>query len=180
VKFDNYRRFRTHGDGKYSLSEFKHIGEEVIIENGVKVFNPENITIGNNVYLGHNCYIKGYFKNEMKIDDHTWIGQETFLHSAGGLTIGKAVGIGPYVKIFTSEHKDDGNLDKPIIFNELEFKPVILKDGCDIGYGSIILPGVTVGEGAIVGAGSVVTKNIPDFEIWAGVPAKLLRKRQSK
>ncbi len=180
MKFDNPRIFRSHGTGEFSLKDFKLFGENVIVEDGVKVFNPENISIGNNVYIGHNCYIKGYFKNEMIIGDHTWVGQESFLHSAGGLKIGKAVGIGPYVKIFTSEHEDDGDLGKPIIFNELKFKKVVLKDGCDIGYGSIILPGITIGEGAVVGAGSVVTKDVPDHEIWAGVPAKSLRKRGSK
>jgi acetyltransferase-like isoleucine patch superfamily enzyme len=65
----------------------------------------------------------------------------------------------------------------PVLFSPIELGKVVLQDGCDIGTGSIILPGVSVGEGAIVGAGAVVTKDIPAFEIWAGVPAAFLRKR---
>lgn len=112
----------------------------------------------------------------MKIGDHSWIGQGCFLHGAGGLTIGKAVGIGPGVIILTSQHKDI-NKEIPVYFSPLEFAEVVLEDGCDIGAGSIILPGVRIGEGAIVGAGSVVTKDVGSYEVWAGVPAKKLRSR---
>lgn len=177
MNFDEPKKNRTHGSGVFKTSKFKAFGKDNVLEAGVMVFHPENITVGNNVYVGHNSYIKAYHMNELKIGDHSWIGQSCFLHSAGGLTIGKAVGIGPFVKILTSEHDDDGDLDRPIIFKNLKFAPVELKDGCDIGFGAIILPGVTVGQGAIVGAGSVVTKDIPDFEVWAGVPAKFLKKR---
>ena len=52
-----------------------------------------------------------------------------------------------------------------------------LEDGCDIGAGTIVLPGVTVGRGAIVGAGAVVTKDVEPFTVVAGVPARLLRRR---
>lgn len=52
--------------------------------------------------------------------------------------------------------------------------PVLIKRGAFIGIGSIILPGVTIGEGAIIGAGSVVTKDVPDWEIFAGNPAKFI------
>ena len=55
-------------------------------------------------------------------------------------------------------------------------KPVRLKRGCWIGAGATILPGVTVGENSIVGAASVVTKDVPDNEIWAGNPAKFIKK----
>lgn len=167
---------KTHGDGQFSLKDIKKIGENVIFENGVLVFHPENISIGNNIYIGHNTILKGYYKNEMVIDDHTWIGQGCFLHSAGGIEIGKAVGIGPAVKIVTSVHKDE-DLSKPLIFCDLEFSKVIIENGCDIGVGAIILPGVKIGEGSIVGAGSVVTKDVEPYAIVAGSPAKVLRRR---
>ena len=86
------------------------------------------------------------------------------------------MGIGPCVKIITSEHlADDTSI--PVLFTPLKFQPVVLKDGCDIGVGSVICPGVTVGEGAIIGAGSVVNKDIPNFEVWAGVPVRKIRQR---
>ena len=173
----NFAKYRSHGNGKFKREDFKKIGENVIFEDGVLVFHPENIEIGNNVYMGHNTILKGYCKNKMSIGDHTWIGQNCFLHSAGGITIGKAVGIGPMVKILTSVHKEEKDLLKPIIFCDLKFNEVVIKDGCDIGMGSIILPGVKIEEGSIVGAGSVVTKDIPPYSVVVGNPAKVLRKR---
>ena len=62
-------------------------------------------------------------------------------------------------------------------FCDLEFGEVIIEDGCDIGIGSVILPGVKIGEGSIVGAGAVVTKDVLPYSVVAGNPAKSLRKR---
>jgi acetyltransferase-like isoleucine patch superfamily enzyme len=59
----------------------------------------------------------------------------------------------------------------------LEFAPVLLDDGCDIGIGAVILPGITVGKGAQVGAGAVVTADVPPYAVVAGNPARLLRTR---
>jgi acetyltransferase-like isoleucine patch superfamily enzyme len=55
-------------------------------------------------------------------------------------------------------------------------KPVVIRDGAFIGAHTIVLKGVTIGERSVVGAGSVVTKDIPDGEIWAGNPARFIRK----
>jgi len=171
-----FKDYVTHGDGTYNRNAFKGIGENVILENGVLVFHPENITIGNNVYIGHNTILKGYYKNELYIGDNTWIGQGCFFHSAGGLKIGNTVGIGPMVKILTSQHASDIS-NKDVMRNNLIFKKVEICEGADIGVGAIILPGVKIGEGAIIAAGSVITKDIPEFTIYGGVPAKFLRNR---
>ena len=122
MDFTKLKAKRSHGTGEFSKSDFKELGDGVIFEKNIEVFDPENISIGNDVYIGHNACLKGYYKNSMRIGDHTWIGQYAFFHSAGGIEIGKAVGIGPFVKILTSAHEDKGNLDVPIISNELEFK----------------------------------------------------------
>jgi acetyltransferase-like isoleucine patch superfamily enzyme len=168
----------SHGTGEFSRDNFGRCGKKVVFERGLLVFHAENIEIGENVYIGHNTILKGYYKNKMIIGDHTWIGQCCFLHSAGGIEIGRAVGIGPMVKIISSQHRpSESGIDIPVIFSPIEFKKVILRDGCDIGVGSVILPGVSIGEGAIVGAGSVVAQDVPDYEIWAGIPATFIRKR---
>lgn len=112
----------------------------------------------------------------MTIGDNTWIGQGCFLHSAGGIRIGHAVGIGPNVQILTSNHQDRGD-GAPVISCPLEFSEVRIEDHCDIGIGSIILPGVKIGQGAIIGAGSVVTKDVEPMTVVAGNPARLLRSR---
>lgn len=176
MKISRYKKYQSHGDGQFDRDDFKSLGANVIIEQGVLVFHPENITIGNNVYIGHNTILKGYYKNEMFIGDNTWIGQGCFFHSAGGILIGEAVGIGPMVKILTSSHSE-GESSKPVMSGELEFKAVRIEDGCDIGIGSVILPGISVGEGSIIGASSVVTKDVPSYCVVAGVPAQILRNR---
>jgi len=179
MKLQNCKQYQSHGTGKFSPSDFQKIGTNVIFENGILVFHPENIEIGNNVYIGHRTILKGYRKNKFIIGNNTWIGQNSFFHSAGGIQIGKNVGIGPMVKILTSNHKDE-NIERPIIFNDLEFKKVIIEDNCDIGIGAIILPGVTIGKVAIIGAGAVVTKDIPPYSVAVGVPAKVIRHRRNK
>jgi len=167
---------QSHGNGEFKLKDLGRIGENVIFERGVMVFHPENIEIGNNVYIGHNTILKGYYKNKMIIGDDTWIGQCCFFHSAGGISIGKSVGIGPYVKILTSFHKEEQR-NKPLLECELEFKKVIIEDESSIGISVIILPGLTVGKGAIVGAGTVVTKDVKPYTVVGGVPVRVIRER---
>ena len=167
---------KTHGTGRFKRSQFAKLGQGVVLEPGILVFHPENIELGDAVYVGHHAVLKGYHKNNMRIGDGTWIGQRAFLHAAGGLTIGREVGIGPGVTILTSAHDLKGR--GPILRGKLVFSPVTLEDGCDIGANTVILPGVTVGRGAQVGAGAVVSKNIPAYAVAAGNPARVLRQRK--
>ena len=173
------KQFSSHGDGRFALENFKSVGANVILEPGVLVFHPDRISIGSNVYVGHGTILKAYHLNEMVIGANTWIGQGCFLHSAGGIEIGSCVGIGPGVKILTSAHRDD-RVDLPIMHQALVFGRVVLADGCDVGVGAILLPGVTIGEGAVVGAGSIVSRDVPPFGVVAGNPARLLRMRDGK
>lgn len=170
-------KYRSHGTGKFTRRQFKRIGKDVIFERGVLVFHPENISIGNNVYVGHNAMLKGYYKNEMEIGNNTWIGQGSFLHSGGGIKIGSFVGIGPFVKILTHQHMEEAP-NKPLILCEQRFRKVVIEDGCDIGIGAIILQGVKIGRGSIVGAGAVVPRDVKPYSVVAGVPARLIRKRK--
>ncbi|HVC80674.1 MAG TPA: DapH/DapD/GlmU-related protein [Chloroflexota bacterium] len=166
----------SHGSGAFTLDQFRRLGHNVVFEPGVLVFHPENIEIGDNVYVGHNTILKGYFKNSMVIGAGTWIGQQCFLHSAGGITIGANAGIGPAVRIITSSHADEGRA-VPVLHSAVEFAPVTIEDDSDLGVGSIVLPGIRVGRGAIVGAGAVVTRSVPAYAIVAGTPARILRYR---
>lgn len=148
-------------------------GAGVVFEPGALVFHPENVEIGDDVYVGHYAILKGYYKNRLVIGDGTWIGQHAFLHAAGGLRVGRRVGIGPGVRIITSSH-DLASLGPAdaIMAGDLQFAAVVLEDGCDIGVNATILPGVTVGARAQVGAGAVVTTDVAPNTIVAGVPAK--------
>lgn len=119
---------------------------------GANFFHPSGISIGQNTIIGNNCFLDG----------------------RATLTIGNHVDIASEVLIYTDEH----NLNTPDFGNSLS--PVTINDYVFIGPRAIILPGVTIGRGAVVAAGAVVTKSIPDFEIWGGVPAKKIKDRPLK
>ena len=167
---------RSHGTGQVDRSALKRCPASVVIEPGALIFHPENVSLDEDVYVGHYAILKGYYKNELVIGRGTWIGQAAFLHAAGGIRIGADVGIGPHVCILTSAHGEPGR-ELPIMKGAIEFAPVALEDGCDVGVGAIVLPGVTVGRGAQVGAGAVVTRDVPAGAVVAGNPARLLRMR---
>ncbi|MCD6499766.1 MAG: acyltransferase [Deltaproteobacteria bacterium] len=171
------KRFSTHGTGAFEPTQFAALGEGVVFEPSVLVFHPENIRIADNVYVGHSSILKGYHNHLMEIASDCWLGQFCFLHSAGGLVIEQGVGIGPRVTILTSQHQDPGK-QRPMMEGPLEFGPVWIGRGCDLGASSTILPGVTIGQGAVVAAGAVVTRDVPDYAVVAGVPAKIMRYRQ--
>jgi len=169
-------RNRSHGSGEWKPEQLAALGPDCIFEAGVLIFHPENVLLGTNVYVGHQAILKGYYRNQLAIGDESWIGQQCFFHAAGGLTIGPRVGIGPGVKILTSQHTEAGR-ELPIFNAPVEFRPVVIEEGADIGVGAIIMPGVTIGRGAQIGAGSVVTRDVPAYAVVAGSPARILRER---
>lgn len=171
--------FHSHGTGEIDISRFRDLGENVIFELGALAFHPENISIGSNVYVGHYAILKGYHRNAMVIGSNVWIGQQCFLHSAGGLTIGNNVGIGPAVRVHTARHSELGR-DLPIVFAPVDDAPVVIDDDSDLGIGCVVMPGVTIGRGAQIGAGAVVTRDVPPFAVAAGVPARILRYRPER
>lgn len=108
------------------------------------------------------------------IGENTIIGYRSFLDGRGKLNIGNHVDIASEVLIYTNEH----NINSQDFGNN--YGAVNIGDYVFIGPRAIILPGVTVGRGAIIAAGAVVTKSIPEFEIWGGVPAKKISDRKLK
>ena len=148
----------------------------MVIEPGALIFHPENVSLDENVYVGHYAILKGYYKNELAIGAGSWIGQAAFLHAAGGIRIGREVGIGPHVCLLTSVHEETGRA-QAIMAGPISVAPIVLEDGCDLGVGAIVLPGVTVGAGAQVGAGAVVTKDVDPYAVVAGNPARVIRMR---
>jgi acetyltransferase-like isoleucine patch superfamily enzyme len=107
---------------------------------------------------------------------HTTIGKNVFINHAcsfldlGGITIEDDVLIGPRVNLVTENHPTDPSKRKSLLC-----QPIVIKRNAWIGAGATILPGVTIGENAIVAAGAVVSKNVPSNTIVGGVPAKHLK-----
>lgn len=132
---------------------FKKCGEEVIVKQKVYFGSGSDIFIGDRSQLGHNA----------RIDHDTVIGSDVIM--------------GPDVVIMSSSHAFE-NITLPInMQGAMAKRPVYIGNDVWIGTRVIILPGVKIGDGAVVGAGSVVTNDIPPLAVVAGVPAGILRYR---
>lgn len=153
----------------------KSFGNGVKVGVGVLVLHPHTFEIGDAVFIGNQTFLQGRHDGHCVIGAHSWIGPQSYF-DCRDLELGAYVGWGPGAKVLGSEHTGEP-AEVPIIQTDLVIKPVRVLDGADIGVNAVLLPGVTVGRGAIVGAGAVVTKDVPSYAIVAGVPAKFLRLR---
>ena len=115
------------------------------------------------------------FSSAVELGDNSGLGVNCRI--SGRVIIGENVMMGPNVSIYTTNH-NFSRIDIPMCFqgNSPE-KPVVVGDDVWIGANVIILPGVSVGKGAVIGAGSVVTKNVAEYAIVAGNPAKVIKSR---
>lgn len=152
--FSLFQRFNGKCLMVYKNVELRKLGHWAGCDISEKVIlrNPQNI------FVGKGSYINGGF---IYAGEHSRI------------VIGEKCLISYNVHIRTESHncipiKEQGEFEKDIIIG----------DNVWLGFGVQILPGITIGDGAIIGAGSVVTKNIPAYQIWAGVPAKFIKDRK--
>lgn len=134
---------------------FKHCGKNVNIEHGAFFGGGREIEIGNNSAIGLNARI------------------------SGPLAIGDDVMMGPNVSIYTQNHETE-NIYKPMRLQTAPKEKVMIGNDCWIGANAVILPGVTVGNGVIIGAGAVVTRDVPDYAVVGGVPAKIIKMREER
>lgn len=132
---------------------FYSFGDMVNIRPNIKFING-NISIGNN----------------------SSIGERSFLQDMAKITIGENVLMGIECMFFTSNH---GTLRDELISKQPSvFKEIIIEDDVWIGSRAIILPGVRIKKGAVVGAGAIVTKDVPEYAIVGGSPAKIIKYRE--
>ena len=150
-------------------------GEGLNIAPGAGFLHLNTFSFGCGVRIGSGAFLQGRFDGRCAIGDHVWIGPQAYL-DARDLVLEEYVGWGPGASILGSSHTGFP-LDVPIIRTDLEIRPVRVERWADIGTRAVLLPGVTVGHAAIVGAGAVVTKDVEPFAIVAGVPARLVRWR---
>lgn len=115
--------------------------------------------------------------DRLQIGEDATIGKSVLLVCGGGVHLGRRTMIGHGSKLISAKHRIPPNR-APMRFAGTIFGKVTIKDDAWLAAQSLVLPGVTVGEGAVVGAGSVVTHDVPPYAVVAGVPARIMRMRE--
>ncbi len=150
-RLDIIKRLR----GWHYSTLLERAGNDLRVAQGVRINNPSLVSVGDNVYLGDGVQL--YAWNERII-------------------IGSNVLVAAGVRMITRKH-GFADIDRPMSDQGYNNAPINIEDDVWIGFQAVILPGVTIGRGAIVGAGAVVTRDVLPYTIVGGVPARPLRKR---
>lgn len=175
------------GGGGYALRRLyyrpilRHLGKNCLIDVGVLIQGAENISIGDYCWIDAYCQLSGVL-GQITIGRRIHIAPGCILASGGKLEIQDYVGLAPRVKIYSNSEapKDGKRMSGPMIperYKAFVRAPVVVEKDAFLGVNSVVLPGVTIGEGAVIGANSVVTKDIPAWSIAVGAPAKVIGTR---
>lgn len=180
------------------LNEIEHISNcnKGVINNGGKFYeeakignasnNPSNIIIGNNTHIKAELLVFPY-GGKINIGDNCYIGEDSRLWSGDSILIGNNVLISHNVNIMDNNAHEINHLERAQGFMNLikyghpkekgsiKTAPIVIEDFAWINFNVTILRGVTIGKGAIIATGSLVTKNIPPFVLAGGSPAKIIK-----
>lgn len=155
----------------YLLNNFINVIPFYFIRN--TFYKISGVKIGKKSTIHMKTFIEGIYPkgNRLEIGDYTSIGRNTYIDARGKIEIGSSVSISPGVHIITAQHE----------LNSEDFRgvrsKVIIGDYAWIGTNAIILPGIKVGKGAVIAAGAVVTKDVKNYEVVGGNPAKFIKTR---
>lgn len=166
----------------------KRSGRGVVLKRGLKINNPELVTIGDGVFVGNDCWISMLPVNQEKgeadvplsprlaIGDNCYIGRFATFACMNEIVLGKDVMIADRVFIGDCHH-GYARRDLPIK-DQYMFSPgpVRIGDGSWLGVNVSVMPAVKIGKGCVIGANSVVTRDVPDHHVAAGAPARILKK----
>lgn len=180
-------------------------GGLVFLGPNVQIINSMKLKLGRFCYLGGNSYLdctsiggvelgdrvtirEGAWLQltsklsepgtSIRIGNGTYIGPRSILGAGAPLVIGQHCQIGADVHFIAENHKFEAGKE---IFDQGVLRDGIqVGDDCWIGNGVRILDGVSVGRGAVIGAGAVVTRSVPEYEVWAGIPARRIKSRSSQ
>lgn len=166
------------GNQAYNLA-FASIGKDVLIWSLAKIVSPENISIGNSVVIDDFVFLAGGTRTG--IGSFVHIASHASLVGSGELIIEDFAGVSSGTRVYTGN--DDylgGSLTGPTIpypFRTPIRSFVHIKKHCVVGANCVVLPGVTIGEGAAIGANSLVNKDCEPWTIYVGSPARPIRSR---
>jgi acetyltransferase-like isoleucine patch superfamily enzyme len=166
------------------------LGDNVILDDGCVLdgrgAGPAGVTIGDRVILGRGVSIQAKI-GPIAIGADSDIGMHTVIHSQGGVEIGRAVVMGGGCKLSggvfqTMRGRGDAEGGAMAAREQTRWTkgPIRIGDKCLIGMGSLFLDGVEIGEGAVIGAGSIMNRSVPPWSVAAGVPGRVIRRREEE
>lgn len=183
---------------------FRQCGARLLAGRRLNILFPRRIVVGNNVLLGDYSFINGLARDGIRIGnnvsirefawiqatsvldelgvglvigDNTYIGPRSILGAGGGITIGENVAIGAGANILAENH-EFRDPARPIHQQGVTRRGIVIEEDVWIGNGVTVLDGVRIGEGAVVGAASVVTKDVAPRVIVVGNPARVVGHRE--
>jgi acetyltransferase-like isoleucine patch superfamily enzyme len=161
--------------------QYISVGPNFVVEDYCEIqgISKQGVIFGKQVTVGRFSMVRpsGYYGREigigLKIGDYSNIGAYCFLGCGGGIEIGNNVMMSPRVSLHSENHNYD-QLNLPMREQGVTRKAIVIEDDCWLASSSVILSGVHIGQGAIVAAGAVVTKNVPSYAIVGGSPAQII------
>lgn len=178
------------------------VGRNVTFGRNVTIRHPKRITIGDNVLIDDNCVLdaRGESGNGIVIGKGVIIGRNTIismkdgtieigensnigvnctLHTSTNLRLGKNIIIAAYTYLIAGGNHKFDRTDIPIIAQGIDIKGgIVIENNCWLGAGVMVLDGTRIERDTIIGAGAVVNKNIPEFSIAVGMPARVIKRRR--
>lgn len=166
------------------------LGEKSVLHNESKINNlqkePKKIKIGDGTHIRGELTIYPYGEG-ITIGDNSYIGENSVIRAASQIEIGNNVLIAHNVSIIDTDSHEVNHIERAVSYKKMlmnghpftpgnvKTEPIKIKDYAWISYNCSILKGVTIGEGAIIGAGSVVTHDVPPYSLAVGNPAKVIK-----
>ena len=162
------------GNNRVCLEEGVHLGSGVRLDT---FGNNSQICLGKHAILDRGVDLRSLERGSIEVGEATYIGPYTCLAGPGAIAIGKSCLIASHSGIYANNH----NFADPtlkIVEQGITCKGIVIEDDCWLGTGVKVLDGVTLGRGCVIGAGAVVTKDIPAYTVAVGVPAKVVSQRK--
>ena len=159
---------------------FRSLGTNVLISDKVSLYGVTNITIGSNVRIDDFCILSAGGEG-IELGSYVHIACYCSLIGKAPISLGDFSGLSSRVSIYSSSDDYSGcSMTNPMVpeaYTSVDHRPVEIGRHSIVGAGTVILPGVTLGEGCAIGALSLVTKDCTAFGIYSGVPARLIKRR---
>jgi acetyltransferase-like isoleucine patch superfamily enzyme len=163
---------------------FKSLGKNVLISRYSRLYNADNMVIGNNVRIDDFCMLSASNERDFIIDDYVHISAQACIYGTAGIHIKSFSNISVGVKVFTVSDSFCGNyLIGPTVpkqYRHVLEHPLTIEKHTVIGTNSVVMPGITFGEGVAIGANSLVNKNCEAWSIYVGSPIRKLKARDRK